>query len=256
MAAKITIDTIYASRCENGKPKYWKPTDLPAYPLKIEDQGVPEVLQRVLASGLQLELDVREWVSECWRKLNAVDESNLLTKLLLSNIADESVHYHQLKKASKVLEIPEKYQQQAAEISETFENHPASPLEKAALIERGYFIPASLAPLLKFGGLSLGWTAQMIGVDEQRHSATNIYALKKLGYDPFKPPPSLIKVLMQALDWLLDGLNVIKLGINKDWLIKQSLLMIEYGNAPDLSAWTSAHRYKRPFETENRMLVY
>jgi len=266
--AGLTFQALYNNRCEElknesgetyFKPYFWKPTEVPKRELTVQDSGVPESISRILAGALAFEVDVQEYTHEVFRQVDKGDfgkVSNTVKKLLLSNVADESVHAQQIERAISAYPIANSDTQEASAISEAFKQAEGHPLQKAAILEIGVFVPCSLAILLRCGGNSLARVSRFIAQDEQRHVSTNLGLLAKFGFNPFEQTKSLDSLRKQTIDWLAKGLNIKQWGIDDNWIQKQSDLMVTTGRSQALDAWTSAYQDDMPFEINNKFLVY
>jgi hypothetical protein len=252
-----TFKSLYEKRCnKDGKPQYWKPRALPNVEMVVSDSGVPESIKKILASALFLEIDVRQYVSELFRDLEINQVSPICKALILSNIADESVHAAQFRYAIDAYPVNDIDLKEAEVISEAWKNAPGSPIEKAALLEVGVFVACSLPILLRCGGSSLARLSRMVAEDEQRHVATNLGVLQKFGYNPFSFSPELDKLRLQTIDWQIKSLNIKRWGINKDWFIDRSNEMVTSGASNALSDFTSFYQDDMPFEVSNAFLTY
>jgi hypothetical protein len=250
----LTYQALYDARCRYGKPHYWKPQDLPLTPLEFESGGIPAVIERCLALALCLEIPVGTWIAEATRQELPVDELTL--RLLRSNIGDENVHLHAFKRAVEVYPVSDSVLADAEAIAQEWITAPGHPIEKAALTEVGVFVPATLAVLRIFGGQSLSSLAASISKDEQRHVSTNRGVLKDLGYDPFAPSLSLDVFRYHTLAWMLDGLNVPEMALDKDFFIECSTELVKHGYSRELDQLTAGADYVPPFEKENRYQAY
>lgn len=252
----LTFESLYASRCRNGEVYYWKPQDITNVGYTVEDSGVPDAIARILASAELLEVDVRHYVSKLVHSPQINDLPLAAKNLLISNLGDESVHYGQFLKAIDAYSVSDQVRIEAGCISEQWQQAEGHPLQKAAILEVGVFTACSLPILRRCGGHFLSKVSQMVSEDEQRHVATNLGVLKALGYNPFEYLSGLEELRKETVSWLLDGFNIKKWGINKDWVLKQSNSMTHEGRAPQLSAWTSAYVDAMPFENSNKLLAY
>jgi hypothetical protein len=254
-----TFQTLYDARCNSeGIPQYWKPQTLTATPLPITTDNVPEILERILASAIVLEVDVASYLAEGWKAdikgKNSIPE--VAEKLIESNIPDESVHLAQFKKAIAVYPVREQYLREAEQLSQQWQDDEGHPLLKATLLEIGVFVPCSLPVLLRAGGLSLGWVGQKVSQDEQRHQAVGRAVCNRLKLDSYKPSVSLNALRKSTIRWIVgDGyLKHWKIGL--EWFLEQSDLVVSGQIAPALSKWSNVPRYRPPFESENRFQGY
>lgn len=262
---KITFDSLFESRCnESGKPEYWKPNIPQKTPFQWNDYGIPEVVEKVLALQLVLELPVGKFVSEA--SPSELPISTVAKKLLLSNIGDENVHYHAFKYAADVYPVSKSTLSEAQAIAQLWIKSPGHPIEKPTLLECGVFTPA-LAFLQICGGQSLQTLAALVARDEQRHVATNRGVMRKLGMQPGSPSPHLDVYRYHTLEWLFDGLAVpktvknsywfFKRDFDKDFLILESTNLVRQGFSFGLNQLLmGASIYVPPFEKENAEQAY
>lgn len=261
----ITFSTLLQNRCnsETGKPEYWKPIKPKRTPFQWDGYGIPEVVERVLALQLVLELPVGRFVSEASK--SELPVSATIKKLLFSNIGDENVHERAFRQASEVYPISQRVQGEADAIAQEWIEASGHPIEKPTLLECGVFTPA-LAFLQVCGGQSLQGVAAQVAKDEQRHVATNRGVMRKLGMDPANPAPHLELRCRETLDWLFDGLSVpvtahgpwfFKTDLDKDFLIEEAVNLVRYGISPGLNQLLEgAAIYVPPFEKENSEFLY
>lgn len=260
-----TFSTLLQNRCNNetGKPEYWKPNKLKRTPFQWDGYDISQVVERVLALQLVLELPVGRFVREASKSELSV--SKTIKKLLLSNITDEDVHYRAFRYAADVYPVSSAVRQEAEAIAQEWIEAPGHPIEKPALLECGVFTPA-LAFLQVCGGQSLQGIAAQVARDEQRHVATNRGVMRKLGMDPGNPAPHLELRCRETLDWLFDGLSVpvtargpwfFEVDFDKDFLIEESANLVRYGFSPGLNQLLMGSSiYVPPFEQENNAQSY
>lgn len=254
-----TFQDLYNARCDNnGKPVRWTPQPLNAVKLPIESDGVPEALQRVLASSQYLEIDVAQYLAEGWKSdIRGKNKIPVFAeKLLESNIPDESVHLAQFEYAIKAYPVQQQYLDEAQQISQMWADNDSHPLLKATVLELGVFVPCSLPLLLRVGGLSLGWVGQMVSQDEQRHQATGRAVCSLLGISPYKVSNSLDELRRSTIRWIMGDSFIKRWGYGVEWFLGQSEIVSRGAIAPELSKWTNIPKYKPPFESENRFQGY
>jgi hypothetical protein len=255
----VTFKSLYQARCDStGKPYRWTPQPLQPSKLPIQSDGIPEALERVLASALVLEIDVAQYLAEGWKSdiKGKARIPEYAEKLIESNIPDESVHLAQFEYAVKAYPVQQRYLDEAKQISEQWSENASHPLLKATLLELGVFVPCSLPLLLRVGGLGLGWVGQMVSQDEQRHQATGRAVCSLLGMNPYKVDESLNSLRRETIQWIMGDAYLKRWDYGLDWFLRQSDIVSSGDNAPELSRWTNVPRYKPPFETENRYQGY
>jgi hypothetical protein len=252
----IGFQRLYQDRCRAGKPHYWKVEKLSKTNYAVDDSGIDGVISRVIAASLVMEIDVREYIKDVVTKLKDNDVSPAARLLLESNINDENVHYNQFVRAQEAHKVLDTDLGDAFLLSEQWINADAHPLQKAALLEVGVFVSASLPVILRCGDHGLAWLSQMVAGDEQRHVATNLGCLQKLGMNPFEFPENLESLRRETISWLIGDFKVKEWGLSNDWFIKQSDSMVSQGYSAPLEMFTSAYRDTMPFEVSNTELVY
>lgn len=257
----VKFSTLLKNRLgPDGKPKYWKPIDLDHTPILNNESTV----KRVIGNSEELEIDVRHYISQTWKLIggnvnmikhntNNSKVSNTLAKLVLSNIADESVHAHQLRKLRKTYDIDSD-----STLSDMWENLDEDPINKAAAIEVGVFMGASLPIMLRCGGLNVSWVSARIAEDERRHVSTNL-GLINTYKDPFDISDKLLSLVKDTVAYLTEGFNLppghpqgLDESINTDWFINQSRELMTTGKSGKLSSWSNFYRYTPPFEMTNK----
>lgn len=235
----------------NGKARgfEWNPSPLPYAPLETEDNGIPQAIDRVLALAMQLELPVGEWVATATKKELPI--SNTAMELLLSNITDETVHYKAFSNAVELYPLSDRSMLDSSLIASQWMADNSHPIEKAMISECGVFL-CSLAFLRLFGGVNLGTLAANVSRDEVRHVATNRGVMQDLGYNFMQPTKSLFNLSLDTVEWMIDGVTVP--GLDKDFFLEQSQLLITQGYAPELEELTDGAQDYAPFESDNRNL--
>ncbi len=248
----LSYDSLLTSRLNyrSGKARgfEWQAVKMPATKLEQYDQGVPETIGKIIAIALKLELPVGEWVADATkRELNI---NPVAKDLLLSNIADETVHYKAFEFAADDYLYDSRYLNEAQLIYEDIDSLSDHPLYKSYYCEVGAFL-VSLAVLRVFGGESLSIMSANVSRDEYRHVAGNGGVLRDLGYDIHTYAP-IRKKIFDILDWLLFDLCVP--GLNKKFFMEQSRLLIENGRAPELEMVVDGANDFSLFEHSNALL--
>lgn len=249
---KLTYRSLLESR-NNYNPRNgkctgfeWTAAKMPKTPLVQMTQGVPETVSKVIALALALELPVGEWIADASKKDLPISKDAY--KLLLSNVGDESLHYRAFQYAAQDY-LLEDYKDTAAIFAEwnTDDYHP---ILKAGYAEMGVFL-VSLSILRLFGGESLSMLAGNVSRDEMRHVATNRGVLADIGHD-FKQVAAIDRVVEKTLDWMMSDLKVP--GLDKDFFMQQSKLLISDGYAPELEELTNVADDVSNFEHSNGLL--
>lgn len=248
-----TFQALYESRCKDGKPHRWTPQPLQQAKLPVLTDGIPEALERVLASAIYLEIDVAQYLAEGWKSdikgKNSIPE--YAEKLIESNIPDESVHLAQFEHAIAAYPVRQKFIDEAQQLSEQWRDNDSHPLLKATILELGVFVPCSLPLLLRVGGLSLGWVGQMVSQDEQRHQATGRAVCSLLKMNPYKPSVKLQELREQTIRWIVGDGYLKRWQYSVEWFLEQSRIVSSGNNSKELSRWTNIPRYTPPFEWDN-----
>ena len=260
-----SITQFYKERCyltadEKLVPKYWHPQVIDPVPYTLHADatrvcdpawGVHDVVQRILALGLELELPVGEFVADYL----VAEERNSLKLLLKSNVADEAHHFRGFQLAVAAYPLSEAVKTQAKEVSDSWmamkESTPSIAL--AAALEIGVFLP-SLAALRLFGGSSLSRMADGISRDEYRHAAVNRMLVDRSGYTLM----DLSGLVLGTIAWIFQGLDIPKsvLGANVDWKFfeKASYDLMLNGSAQELDDLVNYADHLLPFEISNHKL--
>lgn len=206
----------------------WIPVKIPNESLKTYNHKVPEVIERVIALSLHLEMPVGAWIGEVTRKTLNLPKSAIA--LLKSNIADETKHQRQFELAAAAYPVRAFIMQEAQAIAQNWMQHPDSVLTKAKELEVGVFLP-SQAMIRFYGGQALDRMASDISLDEWRHVQTNCSVCEELG---LVSSPSLSRLRVDTLDWLVQGLTFPK--VDSSFWLRQSSEMVENYEAPEMEA--------------------
>lgn len=246
--ANITFSEIESQR------KRWKPEPVEF----VEIDGNPSIekaIKRSLILGLFLEIPVGQWVGQATKK-----ELNCSRDVLLGlgkNIADEAVHLRALEYVCDAFDLNPETQGEdfklAAEISDRWLTEDIHPLLKAASAEVGVFLP-NLSLMTILGGQTISDVAISISRDEQRHGIYNRGVLKKIGIDLAKETRVLTDLRKATLNFIFDGVEDEDLGLDEQFFMDQSDLLIETGYSRDLEEFTSHFVYSPPFEKSNRKM--
>lgn len=248
----LSYDSLLTSRINyrNGKARgfEWQAVKMPATKLEQYDQGVPQTIGKIIALALKLELPVGEWVGHATKR--ELDINPVARDLLLSNIADETVHYKAFEYAAQDYLYDDNYLNEAQLIYDGIDKMSDHPLYKSYYCEIGAFL-VSLAVLRVFGGETLAFLGANVSRDEYRHVAGNGGVLRDLGFDIYTYAP-IRKKIVEILDWLLFDLCVP--GLNKKFFMEQSKLLIEDGRAPELEMIVDGANDYSLFEHSNVLL--
>lgn len=254
-------------RSYNGKPHFWNPTEVKKVPHTLifdEDMdcesewNVDQAIQRTLAIGLLLEINVGEWVLE-GRKLES-QLPKVALKLLQTNVSDESRHDAGIRYAAKTYPIDKSVMDEAETIANAWLSSNDHPLAKAMFAEVGVFLPCGLATLRLAGGTSLADVAEKIAVDEARHVSTNTLVLKDLDMNPRNPSQSMRSLIHDTINWLVGDLKIPgrflgeSFDFDKKFVMESSDELVETGIAKRLDSLLSIAVTASPMEMSNSSL--
>ena len=261
------FEQLYKERCYiidgKYKPTFWNPQELTSEPLCLfgdEDMTVePEwgcemTILKLLAAGLELELEVGEFVREASdRDLPSCD---YVRKLLQSNIADEAKHFKGFSYARQCYNIPQVYLQEAVSFRDRWKDlaEIEHPLLIAMAMEIGVFLPYLGCSRL-FGGKSLSSMSRKIAEDEYRHVVTNRTAIDSLGYNSYDLPKSVRDLIKESIVWAIGDLFIPEEEcgeeFNLDFVLRASDELISTGNAEDFNDTILLYDHVLPFENSN-----
>jgi hypothetical protein len=243
------MTNIYTVETLESQRTVWKAKPIKWEPLEIEE--LEPAIQRAIALGLVLELPVAGWVGDAVKFLQSrVSPATL--KSMGKNINDERNHYNSFMYASAVYTPTVEMTKEADAIAAAWDEHPASTLMKAATSESGVFLP-SLFLLSQFGGHELANIGTQISEDEFRHVVINWNVLKVMG-EQRSAFTSLRDLRLQTLEFIFRDVVVPDMGIDLDFMLEQSDLLVQDGHAPELQTLSRHAVYMVPFENENEAL--
>ena len=205
-----------------SKKRIWMPVPIPAEPLRAEDYGVRETIERDLALG-DLEMPVGAFIGEATRKELNLPPSAIA--LLKANIKDEAIHDRQLKLAIQAYPVSNKILSEVSAITTDWIAHPDHTLVKAKVLETKILMVAQ-GILRYFGGQALDRMASDISMDEWRHVQTNWSVCEELN---LVESPSLLRLAADTLDWLLTNLTFPR--FDQTFWRRQSDILYENGSA-------------------------
>jgi hypothetical protein len=258
-----TITELYQERCTKTDddryiPTFWNPPAIKREPYTLRGDankpchpnwGVHEVIGRILALGLELELPVGEFVNE---HLNDV-ENDALKLLLKSNVADEARHYRGFELAVAAYPLTAESTQGAKYISSLWHDRQDPPILLAAALEIGVFL-SSLAALRLFGGSSLALMADGIARDEYRHASVNRMLVNMSGLN-FDYVEGLIS---ETIRWIFGGLIIpsehLGIVVNREFFIESAIQLIRFGESKQLDDLVNYANHLLPFEISNNRL--
>lgn len=270
-----SIQSLYNERCtiKDGllKPHFWKPINVSKDPftlwgtddLILEDVSgdIEDLMSRVISIGLNLELPVAEFI-QCGIKTELPSEERDTTiKLLKSNACDEGAHYKGFKLLQSNYYVNPEHLEESSKITGHWTSfmYKEYPLMVSQLIEVGVFL-ITLGIMRLLGGKSFSKIAYGISEDEVRHIATSRSICHKLKYNPSNPPNSLLPVVKETLDFILDPLERINIkdyigfDLKKDFFIGCSNELINTGFSYELNDLVTYSESFSPFELENNSM--
>ena len=258
-----TITELYRERCTKTTddryiPKYWNPPVVERRPYTLRGDalrpchpnwGVHEVVQRILALGLELELPVGQFVSE---HLQGV-EAQSLKLLLKSNIADEARHHRGIELAVEAYPLTDEAKGGAKLMASFWQDRTDSPILLAAALEIGVFL-SSLAALRLFGGSSLALMADGISRDEYRHASVNRMLVTMAELDLM----DVWDLVNETITWVFAGLNIpaseLGVTIDADLFRRSASELMVNGEAKELDDLVNYANHLLPFEISNDRL--
>jgi len=258
-----TITELYRERCTKnaeGKyiPKYWNPPIVKCEPYTLRGDatkpchpnwGVHDVVQRILALGLELELPVGEFVSEHLQRV----ESDSLRLLLKSNVADEARHFRGFELATNAYPLTDEAKLGASLMASFWRDRTDPPILLAAALEIGVFL-SSLAALRLFGGSSLALMADGISRDEYRHASVNRMLVNMSGLDLLESAD----LVQETIEWIFQGLEIpsSELGVTIDaaLFVRSAYALMIDGVAQELDDLINYANHLLPFEISNDRL--
>lgn len=259
-----TLQDLYAARCtksETGKltPHFWQPMASPKRPLclladehrQIDSPEAELSIKRMIALGLELEIDVGKFVLEQSR--GEVPDAPFVKELLKSAVADEARHELGFRYAADSYGVAD-----VAEAKELRNKWVAmadkyQPLAVAGVLEQEVFL-VTLGIMRLVGGAGLNDLAIRIAEDESRHVATNRAITKWLGVEFNKDVTDLVD---ETLHFAIAGLDIAvtdKLSLNYDFAVSASRELRDTGTARKLDRATRVAVHRMPFEVANKSL--
>jgi len=262
-----TYAELYKSRCQGDKPTFWIPRPLsPVSPCLFGDEtlttqpewNVEPSLQRCIALALQLELPVGEWVGS-FTKTEKEKISPEQSKLLLSNIKDETFHLKGFQFAAEALPISQDILNESYLIGKAWEELDCPTIAKAGYAEMGVFM-LTLAIMRLAGGTALADLSQKVAEDESRHVATNRAVMKEMSIAPDSPSSPIASLIDDTISWVVGDLNIPgeeiceDFDFDADFIRESSNELIRKGKADRLNELMSWRVHSLPFELQNSIL--
>jgi len=211
-----------------------------------------DCLDRILCIGLNMELPVGEWVLQASK--GEIPDEDGSHRLLKANCADEAVHYRGFKQFEDSYGIYYNYYDEAERLAQEWakcaDKHHF--LKVAGTLETSVFL-MTLFTMRFFGTQDFANLSEDVSRDEQRHITTNELMLNEWDDTLFNIPSDLERLRKETLDWVFGDFNIPHLGLDKDWMMHQSYLLITDGYAPDMMDMSDIQTYAPPFEQPNFM---
>jgi hypothetical protein len=219
-----------------------------------EEAKVDGIMQRLIALGLVLELDVGKFVLEQTR--GEYPKAPYVKELLKTAVADEARHELGFKYAAKVYGSGTEADKVGATKlqkiwSDLADKH--QPIAIAGIMEREVFL-VTLGLTRLVGGSSLSELAMRIAEDESRHVATNAAITKwlKVDFDS-----EVQQAVSDTLEYAIGG-ETIKLSATRkldlDFCLESAADLKATGVAHKLDRMTKIASHKMPFECSNKSL--
>lgn len=242
----MKLEEIWLKRTvvKNGKrvPTFWNPQPIEG----SADNVNLDLVARLVALGLNLELPVGELVSQQLKRIPSLNQG-VAGLVLKSAIADEARHHLGFVFARDWLtdqgvEVP---LEQAASFRRELESLTYSPITIAGLLEVTLFLPF-LALLRLEGGLPFNQLALGINTDEQRHTIVNA-GISELLRDPIPTCHQFDPIRESVLEWVGEATT------NRELLFQASRELKENLDSPSLNklSQVAAVAFVAPFENSN-----
>lgn len=262
-----TLSDLYVDRCTTnatGKlvPHFWQPQAMTKRSLCLfadETRAIPEQhqtaaelsMKRLIALGLELEIDVGKFVLEQAR--TEVPKGLHIAELLKSAVADEARHELGFKLAKEQYGIADVATAKALRDKWVAMADKYQPLAVAGVLEQEIFL-VTLGIMRLIGGAELNDLAMQIAKDESRHVATNRAITKWLKVDFGKDIDLLVD---ETLDFAIAGLDMpitSSVKLDYDFCVASSRELRATGTAKKLDRVTRIAQHKMPFEVSNSKL--
>lgn len=262
------FEQLYLDRCvkigNEFKPTFWNPQEIAQEELCLygdEDSivepewGCKETILKLIALGLELELEVGEFIREAGKR--DLPDDPYLKKLLQSNIADEAKHFKGFVYAKEVYPVSSQDLTEASNLRIHWQElaQTEHPLLVAMALEIGVFLPFLGCSRL-FGGKSLATLSRKIAEDEFRHILTNRTLLDYMGIDAWNLPLKVNRLIGETIDWAIAGLNIpeaeVDTEFNLDFVLQASRELITTGEAVDYDDVCFMADHVLPFEVSNK----
>lgn len=203
----------------------WQATAVGKEPVR---EGSEETIFRALALR-HLELPVRELLEQGLQR--DLPSTPGVIEALRHNQKDEERHDEALNYVASAHGVNEQAEKEAKNILNAWNEHPAHPILKAAILERSIFFV--ILPFFRFNGnVGMRTVSRDISRDEQVHVGVHSLVALELGEGP---GASLNKLRRATALWLFDKLGSSEnKWLNKDFWLRSSDTLFERGKAEGL----------------------
>jgi hypothetical protein len=190
--------------------------------------GSEETIFRALALR-HLEIPVRELLQQGLER--DLPSTPGVTEALKHNQKDEERHDEALNYVASAHGVDEKSEKEVRSILNAWQEHPAHPILKAAILERSIFFV--ILPFFRFNGdIGMRTVSRDISRDEQVHVGVHSLVAKELGEDA---GASLNKLRRATAMWTFDALgSSANKWLDKDFWMRQSDNLFERGKTDEL----------------------
>jgi len=237
-----TVKSPYLSMIAKKRP--WQAVPVSKGKLKEGGEGT---IYNLLALR-HLELPVKDFLEQgLERDLPATPG---VVEALRHNQEDEQRHDEALNYVAAAHGIDEKAEKEVLNILKAWQEHPAHPILKAAILERSIFFVA--LPFFRFNGdVGIRTVSADISRDEITHVGVHSLVAKELGETAGQ---SLNKLRRATALWAFDALQTSNdKWLNKDFWLRQSDSLFEKNKAEELND-TARSRMPSFFEAANNDL--
>ena len=235
----MSVASPYLSMIAKKRP--WQA--VPVGKGKVQE-GAEDTLGTLLALR-HLELPVKDFLEQGLER--DLPSTPGVVEALRHNQEDEQRHDEALNYVVAAHGVDKKAEAEVANILKAWQEHPAHPILKAAILERSIFFVA--LPFFRFNGdMGIRTVAADISRDEITHVGVHSLVARELGETA---GDSLNKLRRATALWAFDKLKTsTNKWLNKDFWLKQSDSLFEKGRADGLSD-TQRSRMPAFFEAAN-----
>lgn len=224
-----------------AKKRPWQA--VPVEPGKLVEGGEDTIF--TLLALRHLELPVKDFLEQGLQK--DLPMTSGVVEALRHNQQDEERHDQALNYVVAAHGVNEKAEKEVKAILKAWQEHPAHPILKAAILERSIFFVA--LPFFRFNGdIGIRTVAADISRDEITHVGVHSLVARELGE---KAGESLNKLRRATALWAFDKLTAnANKWLDKDFWLRQSDNLFEKGKADELNE-TQRSRMPAFFEASN-----